>query len=63
MQWYGSDSRGSGQGPVKTWRQKENNTEEWASVINKVMVVIGLYSQGDSYICTTYQKDISITHT
>lgn len=63
MQWYGSDSRGSGQGPVKTWRHKANNTEEWASAINKVMVVIGLYSQGDSYICTTYQKDISITHT
>lgn len=63
MQWYGSDSHGSGQGPVKTWRQKANNTEERASVINKVMVGIGLYSQGDSYVCTTYQKDISITHT
>jgi hypothetical protein len=32
-------------------------------VISKVMVVIRLYSQGDSYICTTYQKDISITYT
>jgi hypothetical protein len=62
LQWYGSiSSSGSRKGPVTTWRQKANNTEEWASVGNKVMVVIGLYSQGDIY--TTYKKDIPITHT